>query len=72
MTEYEVIQAERTKALEVKVQSLESTLSSVEGKLDELLELKSKGMGAFWLASLVVGTIISLAGSSIIEWFRGY
>ena len=72
MTEYEVIQAERTKALEVEVASLKAGMTSMESKLDELLDLKSKGMGAFWLASLVVGTIISLAGSSLIDWVRGF
>lgn len=67
MADFEIEVSERIKALEVRVERFEA----IEAKLDELLELKSKGMGAFWLASLIVGTIFSIVGSNILEWVRG-
>lgn len=67
MTDFEVEFAERIKALEVKWERFQA----IETKLDELLELKSKGMGAFWLASLIVGTVLSIVGSNILDWIKG-
>lgn len=67
MNDFEIELAERIKALEVKWERF----AAIEAKLDELLELKSKGMGAFWLASLIVGTVFSVVGSNILDWIRG-
>ncbi len=39
-------------------------------KLDELLMLRAKGVGAFWLASTLLGTGIVGMIVSIVEWFR--
>lgn len=39
-------------------------------KLDELLELKNKGMGAFWLASLIIGTSLVTAATAVLNWFK--
>lgn len=58
---------ERIAVLEVKM----AKLGEIEDKLDELLALRNKGMGAFWLASGLVGTgIIGFLGE-ILGWFRG-
>ena len=57
----------RVAVLEYKVNQLTDALTThsaeskarddaITTKLDGLLELKSKGMGAFWLASTIVGT----------------
>lgn len=57
----------RVAVLEYKVNQLTEALTKhsteskardddITTKLDGLLELKSKGMGAFWLASTIVGT----------------
>lgn len=67
MSDFEIELLERVKALEVKQERFEA----IESKLDELLELKSKGMGAFWLASIIVGTIFSVVGGNILDWVRG-
>ena len=40
-------------------------------KLDELLALRHKGVGAFWLASSLVGTSIVGTVIMLIEWLRG-
>lgn len=48
--------SERVAVLETNAQSTKTTLESIETKLDSLLELKSKGMGAIGLASLVLGS----------------
>lgn len=58
-------QIERIAALEVEVASLKSTVSSIDAKLDELLALRNKGAGAFWLASALLGT--GIVGS--LGWF---
>jgi len=39
-------------------------------KLDELLMLRAKGVGAFWLASTLLGTGIVGMIVSIVEWFK--
>ena len=74
-------QLERIAALEVQVSVLQAAIQesmketaqrhkNMEDKLDELLYLKHKGMGAFWLASSLVGTgIISLFWAAI-EWVK--
>jgi hypothetical protein len=48
--------SERVAVLETNQSADRITLQSIEGKLDSLLELKAKGMGAFWLISLVIGS----------------
>lgn len=58
---------ERIARMEVEVQELKRSFSEhkeatekrfdeINEKLDSLLTLRSKGMGAFWLASLLFGT----------------
>lgn len=49
-------QVERLAKLEERVSVLEDKIDKMDGKLDDLLALKYKGVGAFWLASLLVGT----------------
>ena len=40
-------------------------------KLDELLAPRHKGVGAFWLASSLVGTSIVGTVIMLIDWLRG-
>lgn len=47
---------ERVNALEGKVDELRHDVTSMNGKLDDLLALKYKGAGAFWFFSLIMGT----------------
>lgn len=71
MTETELRLIERTAVLEAEVKFLKNTINGMDTKLDELLSLRSKGMGAFWLASGLLGTGIVGAFSTFIMWIRG-
>ena len=54
--------AQRIAVLEHKVEAMEENLKGISQKLDTLLELKSKGLGAFWLVGLIFGSgIIGIA-----------
>lgn len=64
-------QVERITAMEVRLRMLEVTVAKMDGKLDDLLALKYKGQGMFFLASALFGTSIIGALSIIISWFRG-
>lgn len=49
-------QAEEIAALKVEVKNLKHDVSEMNRKLDDLLALRYKGIGAFWLASSLVGS----------------
>lgn len=53
--EYKPI-GERVAVLEVQMPDIQSDLKTIKENLGELLELKSKGMGALWFVSLIVGS----------------
>lgn len=61
-------EAERVKAVEVKQDDMAVTMASMDSKLDELLTLKNKGLGAFWLASIFIGA----AFTGILSFFTSY
>lgn len=63
--------AERLVLLEYKDELREEQLTEINKKLDELLALRQKGMGAFWLASSLLGTGIVGAIFMLINYFRG-
>lgn len=71
MNEREIEWAERIAVLELKVQQVTETNQTIMSKLDELLDLKSKGMGAFWLASALLGTGVVGALAAILDWLKG-
>lgn len=69
---------ERITALEVEVKYLRETVNDLlevtkaqNEKLDSLLELKAKGMGAIWLASAVLGSGILGGIYLLTSWLRG-
>lgn len=62
---------ERITALETEVVLLKVTLAEMDRKLDDLLVLRYKGAGAFWLAATLVGTGIVGAISQLFAWFKG-
>ena len=71
-------QVERIAQLEVKVDHLTDELSdanhslkNVSGKLDELLVLRNKGAGVFWLAATLFGTSVIGITTWVINMFRG-
>lgn len=49
-------QVERLARLEERVSALEDKIDKMDGKIDDLLALKYKGAGVFWLASILMGT----------------
>jgi len=68
MTNSEV---ERIRALEVQMTHLMEMMAKQNEKLDELLGLKNRGVGAFWLASALAGTGIIGVLVSVVEWIKG-
>jgi hypothetical protein len=69
--------AERVVRLETEVPQLRAMVTEhqnltkeMDKKLDELLTLRSKGVGVFWLASGLVGTGIFGFFTWIVEWFK--
>lgn len=59
---------ERMARLEAQHKVFAAELTSINAKLDDLLALKYKGLGAFWLASALVG-----AGAiSVISWLATF
>ena len=47
------------------------SIKSIEDKLDSLIALKHKGAGAFWLASILMGTGIWGFASTMWDYFNG-
>lgn len=64
-------EAERLALLEYKDQLREEKLEEICKKLDDLLALRNKGLGAFWLASALIGTGIVGSIFTFLMWLRG-
>ncbi len=61
-------QGERITALETELAYVKQELRAANAKLDDLLALKYKGAGVFWLMTILFG-----AGfTAIITYFRGH
>lgn len=65
-----ITQGERIAALEVKVSELLTQQQKSNEKLDELLAMRHKGIGAFWLASTLLGTGLVGFVVQLISWWR--
>lgn len=70
-------QGERIAAVEVEVThlrnevyDLRSELKTTNEKIDKLLALQNKGMGAFWIASALFGSGLVGAAVSAFNWFK--
>lgn len=61
---------ERLKALEVKQEYTDKALKDINDKLDQLLTLKSKGVGAFWLVGLIFGSSLIGAVTFLVNLFQ--
>lgn len=61
---------ERLTALEVKFDLHMAKQTEMDAKLDELLALRNKGMGVFWLASTLVGTGILGFFYTVLDWIK--
>lgn len=62
---------ERIAVLETEVGSLKEDLKDIKDKLDELLQLKSQGMGAIGLVSLIVGSGFIGLVIMVVNAFKG-
>ena len=71
MSKMSTNQGERIMAVEVRVEQLERKVDQINNKLDDLLALRYKGQGAFWLASALFGTGIIGLLSLVINYLRG-
>jgi len=60
----------RLALLEHKVSNIEMKIEALNTKMDELLALRSKGMGAFWVASLLFGTGIFGFVMTMLSWMK--
>lgn len=63
-------EGERIAVLETEVRVLKEGQTEIIDKLNDLLSLKQKGLGAFWLASALVGMILMMMGNVIAGWFK--
>lgn len=64
-------QVERLARVEERVKVLEGKTDEMNEKLDQLLALRNKGVGAFWVASSLIGTGIVGVFYQLISWFKG-
>lgn len=61
---------ERIARMEVEVAQLKLTANAIDEKLDELLALRNKGVGVFWLMSVVCGTSLIGALNLLMNWIK--
>jgi hypothetical protein len=64
-------QAERIAMLETQVVNLSDNVTSMNNKLDDLLALRNKGAGAFWLATILCGTTMVGVVGWLFNYFKG-
>lgn len=63
--------SELSKKFDQHVLETRAENQSLEAKLDSLLEIKNKGLGALWLISGLVGSGIIGGILSFIQWIKG-
>lgn len=62
---------ERLARLEVEFSRIKETQAEINQKLDDLIALRNKGAGVFWLASVLFGTTLVGVIGTIIAWVKG-
>lgn len=65
------VYGERIARLEERVSELDTRMERIEKKLDELITLKNKGAGAFWLVSLIAGSGLIATIVEVARWLSG-
>lgn len=56
--------------MEAEVSFLRDEVREMNKNLNDLLALRNKGAGVFWLASLLFGTSILGLGTLVVSWFK--
>lgn len=64
-------EGERIATLETLVALHRDELREVNRKLDDLLSLRDRGLGAFWLAASLIGTGVVGTVLTFISWLKG-
>ena len=54
-----------------KLETLEAKVDELTNSVQELIALKHKGLGAFWLASIILAGAFTAMISAVGAWFRG-
>ncbi len=62
---------ERLAVLETEVRQLTKLVNEMDEKLDQLVELRAQGVGAFWVASAIFGTGIVGSVMAAWNWIKG-
>jgi hypothetical protein len=62
--------AQRISVLEHKVEALQQEFLTIDAKLDQILDLKAKGQGAFWVASAIFGIGLTAIAMPILQWLQ--
>ena len=60
MTEAEIENIKATAVLQAEMKVMKDDLAEIKAAVKELTELRTKGMGAFWLASALFGVGVYL------------
>lgn len=63
---------ERLAVLETIVLDMKAEQIDINGKLDELLALRNRGVGAFWLVSTLFGATVFGVVSFVLSIFKGH
>ena len=66
MTEAEIENIKATAVLQNEMKVMKDDVAEIKAAVKELTELRTKGMGAFWLASALFGVGVYL----FLNWFR--
>ena len=61
----------RLAKVEQRVDLLIEAFEKRDEKIDQLLELKNKGLGAFWLVTLIFGSSLIAGVASLVNWIKG-
>ena len=66
MTEHEIQSIKDNAVLQAEMKVLKEDVAEIKAAVKELTELRTKGMGAFWLATSLFGVGVYL----FLNWFR--
>lgn len=66
MTEAEIQSIKDNAVMQAELKILKEDVAEIKASMKELTDLRTKGMGAFWLASALFGVGVYL----FVSWFR--